>query len=264
MSNILAGGAVPIICGGDHSVSIPAARALSDHLGAKKKMEYLNFGAHLDMADQWGGEKITSVSAMARASELSNVDVKNVAGCEAVVATVLEALGGLDILVNNAGVGPVGPIEGCDEAMWDETLDVNLKGTFFCCRAALPTLRASRGNIVNVASDAGLMGDVNLSVYCASKGGVVNLTRALALELAPGVRVNCVCPGFIDTDMLHDDIEEADNPAAREQALIDYTPMKRLASPEEIGRAIAYLASDDARFVTGAAFQIDGGATAGR
>jgi NAD(P)-dependent dehydrogenase (short-subunit alcohol dehydrogenase family) len=132
--------------------------------------------------------------------------------------------------------------------MWDETLDVNLKGTFFCCRAALPTLRASRGNIVNVASDAGLMGDVNLSVYCASKGGVVN----------------CVCPGFIDTDMLHDDIEEADNPAAREQALIDYTPMKRLASPEEIGRAIAYLASDDARFVTGAAFQIDGGATAGR
>ena len=112
-------------------------------------------------------------------------------------------------------------------------------------------------------NDAGLMGDVNLSVYCASKGGIVNLTRAPALELAPDVRVNCVCPSFIDTDMGRDEIEKADDPAAAEQTLIDYSPMKRFATPEEIGRASAYLASDDARCVTGAAFRLDGGTTAG-
>lgn len=190
--------------------------------------------------------------------------IGTVAGCEAAIAAAVGALGGLDILVNNAGVSHDGPIENYDEATWDETLGVNLKGTFFCIKAALPALRASRGNIVNVASDAGLMGDVNLSVYCASKGGVVNLTRALALELAPDIRVNCVCPGFIDTDMGRNEIEKADDPAAAEQALIDYSPMKRFATPEEIGQAIAYLASDDARYVTGAAFQIDGGTTAGR
>ena len=144
-------------------------------------------------------------------------------------------------------------------------LDINLKGTFFCIRAALAALRNSKGNIVNVASDAGLIGELGLTVYCASKGGVVNMTRAMALELAPDVRVNCVCPGYVDTDMVRrDGIEQADDPAAAERALINYTPLKRIATPGEIATAIVYLASDDARFVTGAAFQIDGGSTAGR
>jgi NAD(P)-dependent dehydrogenase (short-subunit alcohol dehydrogenase family) len=144
-------------------------------------------------------------------------------------------------------------------------LDVNLKGTFFCIRAALAALRDSKGNIVNLASDAGLIGELGLTVYCASKGGVVNMTRAMALELAPDVRVNCVCPGYVDTDMVRrDGIEQADDPAAAEQAVIDYAPLKRIATPGEIATAIVYLASDDARFVTGAAFQIDGGSTAGR
>ena len=235
-------------------------------IGRAAAQTFLNCGARVAVNGRTADSTATGIAALGGGERLVAApgNVGTAAGCEAVVATAIEALGSLDILVNNAGVGPMRPIEDCDEAMWDETLDVNLKGTFFCCRAALPTLRASRGNIVNVASDAGLMGDVNLSVYCASKGGVVNLTRALALELAPGVRVNCVCPGYIDTDMVHDDIEKADNSAAAEQALIDYTPMKRIASPEEIGQAIAYLASDDARFVTGAALQIDGGTTAGR
>ena len=144
-------------------------------------------------------------------------------------------------------------------------LDVNLKGTFFCIRTALAALRDSKGNIVNLASDAGLIGELDSTVYCASKGGVVNMTRAMALELAPDVRVNCVCPGYVDTDMVRrDGIEQADDPAAAEQAVINYAPLKRIATPAEIATAIVYLASDDARFVTGAAFQIDGGSTAGR
>jgi NAD(P)-dependent dehydrogenase (short-subunit alcohol dehydrogenase family) len=191
-------------------------------------------------------------------------DLGTVTGCEAAVKTAIRALGGLDVLVNCGGIGPTGPMECVDEAIWDETLNVNLKGVFFCARAALDALRESGGNIVNIASDAGLMGTADLVVYCASKGGVVNMTRAMALELAPRVRVNSVCPGYVDTDMVRRDyIDQSAEPARTEQSLIDYAPLKRIATPEEIARSILYLASDDARFVTGAALQIDGGTTAG-
>ena len=132
-------------------------------------------------------------------------DIATMAGCAAAVATAAAGLGGLDVLVNSAGVGGSGRIEDVDEAAWDRMLDINLKGTFFCIRAALPALRASGGNIVNVASDAGLIGERGLAVYGASKGGVVNMTRAMALELAPGIRVNSICPGYVDTDMVRRD-----------------------------------------------------------
>jgi NAD(P)-dependent dehydrogenase (short-subunit alcohol dehydrogenase family) len=191
-------------------------------------------------------------------------DVATASGCEAVVYAAIKGLGGLDVLVNSAGVARSGHMEDFDEAAWDQMLDVNLKGSFFCVRSALAALRDSKGNIVNLASDAGLIGVPDLTVYCASKGGVVNMTRAMALELAPDIRVNCVCPGYVDTDMVRrDGIEQADNPAVAEQALMNEAPLKRIATPGEIATAILYLASDDARFVTGAAFQIDGGTTAG-
>ena len=191
-------------------------------------------------------------------------DVSSVAGCEAVVGAAVEELGGLDILVNSAGVAFFLPLDDSDEAVWDATLDTNLKGTFFCMRAAADPLRESGGNIVNVASDAGLIGEKGLSVYCASKGGVVNLTRAMALELAPAVRVNCVCPGYVDTDMVRrDGIDQADDPQAAEQTIVDYAPLKRISKPTEIAKAIAYLAGEDAVFITGSALQIDGGSTAG-
>ena len=191
-------------------------------------------------------------------------DVASAAGCRGIVAAALEGLGGLDVLVNSAGIGRSGPIERCDEASWDEMIDVNLKGTFFCIQACLEALRDSGGNIVNVASDAGLIGQVGLAAYCASKGGVVTMTRAMALELAPTIRVNCVCPGYVDTDMVRrDGIDRAKDPAAAERWMADYAPLRRIAAANEIASAILYLASDRARFVTGAAFQIDGGTTAG-
>jgi NAD(P)-dependent dehydrogenase (short-subunit alcohol dehydrogenase family) len=194
-------------------------------------------------------------------------DIGTVAGCEAAVAAALEGLGGLDVLVNSAGVAEGRRIEKTDEALWDATLDVNLKGTFFTVRAALPALRSAQAgaNIVNVASDAGLSGTAGLTVYCASKGGVVNLTRAMAIELAPALRVNCVCPGYVDTDMVRRDyIEQAKDPAALEAEVAGYAPLKRMARPEEIAGAILYLASPAAAFVTGTALVIDGGSTAGR
>jgi len=189
-------------------------------------------------------------------------DIGTVSGCESLVAAAISGLGGLDILVNSAGIGQGRPIEDCDEAMWDAHTDVNLKGLFFCCRAALSELRKSNGNIVNIASDAGLMGCPGLTVYCGTKGGVVNMSRAMAIEIAP-VRVNCVCPGYVDTDMIRNSINKAKDPAALEKKWADYAPLKRLGAPAEIAQAVLYLASSDASFVTGAALAIDGGTTAG-
>ena len=192
-------------------------------------------------------------------------DVSEVAGCEAVVNRAIDLLGGLDVLVNSAGVAFFETIEDSDEAIWNATINTNLKGTYFFIRTALPALRSGHGNVVNVASDAGLQGETGLTAYCASKGGVVNLTRALAMELAPAVRVNCVCPGYVDTDMVRrDGIDKTEDPAAEERRLINLAPLKRFAQPEEIGQAIAYLASAKAINVTGTALQIDGGSTAGQ
>ena len=225
-------------------------------------------GARVAVNGRTSGSTSAAIAALGGGEALAAApgDVASAEGCREIVGAAVEALGGLDILVNCAGVGDKGRIEEIDEAFWDRMLDVNLKGTFFCIRWALEALRESGGNIVNVASDAGLMGDVGSgSVYCASKGGVVNMTRAMALELAPNLRVNCVCPGYVDTDMVRrDGIERADDPAAAERELVDYAPMKRIATPGEIASAILYLASEEARFVTGAALQIDGGSTVGK
>ena len=192
-------------------------------------------------------------------------DVATVAGCEAVVGAALDALGGLDVLVNSAGVAKARTIENCDEALWDRIIDINLKGTFFCIRAALPALRESHGNIVNVASESGLVGNQTLSIYCASKGGVVLLSQALSVEFAPVVRINCVCPGYVDTDMVRRDyIDNTDDPAATLAVVEAAAPMARMARPDEIAASILYLASDAAGFVTGAALAIDGGSVASR
>lgn len=227
---------------------------------------FLNAGAHVAVNGRSSESVSAAIAAMKEPARLFAApgDVGKVAGCAAAVTSAIEHLGGLDVLVNSAGIGVDLPLEESDEALWDTTMNVNLKGTFFCCKAALGALRESKGNIVNIASDAGLMGNLNSSVYCASKGGVVNLTRAMALELAPDVRVNCVCPGYVDTDMVRRDwIEQDVNPEALEQRLRNYAPMKRIATPQEIAASVLYLASHEARFITGSALQIDGGATAG-
>ncbi len=190
-------------------------------------------------------------------------DLVDAAGCRAVAEKAIEALGGLDVLVNNAGVYRSGPAESFEEAEWDRMMGVNLKATYFCTVAALEPLRRAKGNIVNTASESGVIGNYNSAAYCASKGGVINLTRSLALELAPTVRINCVCPGGVDTEMLRADGELAGDLAGYMKTMNAYAPLKRIARPQEIAKLIAYLASDDAGFVTGAAWSIDGGSTAG-
>lgn len=180
-----------------------------------------------------------------------------------VVAAAVEAMGGLDVLVNNAGVFRQGPMESFDEAEWDFTFAVNLKAAYFAIQAALPSLREAGGNIVNVASESGLQGNRECAVYCATKGGMVNMTRALALELAPQVRINCVCPGSVDTDMIAEEAARSGDAGGYLRSLEANYPLKRMARPAEIAEAIAYLASPAAAYVTGSALSIDGGATAG-
>jgi NAD(P)-dependent dehydrogenase (short-subunit alcohol dehydrogenase family) len=143
-------------------------------------------------------------------------------------------------------------------------MNVNLKGTFFTSRAALPALKERGGAIVNLASDAALLGYADSSVYCASKGGVAALTRAMALELVPHVRVNCVCPGWVDTDMARAFAAASADPDMARREMAAFSPMGRVASPREIARAILFLASPDAGFITGVALPLDGGETAGR
>ncbi len=243
-----------LITGSSRGIGYAAARA------------FLERGARVAVN---GRSEASVAAAMASLGETDRVvaapgDVASATSCAAVVEGATAGLGGLDVLVNSAGICTYASIAESDEALWDRTLDINLKGSFFCARAALPALRERRGAIVNLASDAGLMGSAGLTVYCASKGGVVNLTRALAYELAPEVRVNCVCPGFVDTDMVRRDyIEASDDPAETERQAIDYSPMKRMAQPREVAKVIVYLASEDAGFITGAALPIDGGGTAG-
>ncbi len=191
-------------------------------------------------------------------------DTSTAAGCKAVVAAACDGLGGLDVLVNNAGSGGGGPTEELDEELWDRVIDTNLKGTFFCTKYALPALSQARGAIVNMASVRAVQGASGGSIYCASKGGVVAMTRAWAIEFAPDVRVNALCPGPIDTDMLQAlAVRMAGSVEAGYAALSESVPLGRVAHASEMADAALYLASDQASYVTGIAMLADGGSSAG-
>jgi NAD(P)-dependent dehydrogenase (short-subunit alcohol dehydrogenase family) len=204
-------------------------------------------------------------AARARAPEILPVigDISNRAGAHAVVNAAVETLRGLDVLVNSAGVFAEVAVADVTQEYWDETIRTNLGGTFFCAQAALTALAATTGNIVNVASDAGLIGYPNGAAYSAAKGGVVNLTRALAVELAGSVRVNCVCPGNVETDMILQAASASGDPERYLERARARAHIKRMAQPEEVAAAILYLASAEAASTTGAALVVDGGGIAG-
>jgi len=191
-------------------------------------------------------------------------DVSNSADAENMVQTTVNQFGKLDILVNNAGILSYGNVEKTSEDDWDSVIDVNLKGTFLCSKFALPYLRRTKGVIVNVSSSDGLVAEPNVVAYCASKGGVVLLTKAMALDHAKeGVRVNCVCPGSIMTHMLEQDLSQSGltrDKYFKETAEIH--PIRRIGDPEEVAKTVLFLSSDDASFVTGAILSVDGGLVA--
>ncbi|MDB5946897.1 MAG: 3-oxoacyl-[acyl-carrier-protein] reductase-like protein [Ramlibacter sp.] len=186
-------------------------------------------------------------------------DVSKLRQVEALVQAAVKRFGGLHVMVNNAGVAPEGKVTEASEADWEEVMAINAGGVFHGCRAAMPHLIASKGCIVNMASVSGLGGDWGLSFYNASKGAIINFTRALALDHGPdGVRVNAVCPSFTLTPMTQD-MQQDKKLLAKFRERI---PLGRPAQPSEIASVVAFLASDDASMVTGVALPVDGGVTA--
>ena len=185
-------------------------------------------------------------------------DVSNKAQVQALVQQVLDSYGGLDVLVNNAGIIRDNLISNISEQDWDQVLDVNLKGAFLCCQAVFPTLKQQRsGKIVNIVSRAWL-GSIGQANYTASKGGLVSLTRSLALEFARfQINVNAVAPGLIDTPMTQG------MPVEGRERLLRMQPTGKMGKVEDIAAAVAFLASEDAEFITGQVLHVDGGKSCG-
>jgi len=187
--------------------------------------------------------------------------VATVTGCQAIVEAAVKGLGGLDVLVNNAGTVTFESLDRATEADWDKVIDTNLKGVFFTTKFAVPHLRATKGNIVNMASNSGIMAAPILAIYGVSKAAVIHLTRHHALELGPDIRVNCVCPGPIDTDMLRRALVafEGDLEIGRKRWSENVPGLKRIGTVRDIAASVLFLASDLAGYMTGTAQVVDGG-----
>jgi 2-hydroxycyclohexanecarboxyl-CoA dehydrogenase len=201
-----------------------------------------------------------AVASFGRRAIAVGMDVADEASVRGGVASVTERLGPVDVLVNNAGVDVIGPFIDSTEEAWGRIIAVNLVGTLRCCREVAPGMaERGSGTIVNIASDAGKVGSSGEAVYSATKGGIIAFSKTLARELAAtGITVNCVCPGPTDTALLGQ-VAEA-NPRLR-GALERAIPLRRVARPEEIANAVAFLAAPDASYITGQALSVSGGLT---
>jgi NAD(P)-dependent dehydrogenase (short-subunit alcohol dehydrogenase family) len=206
-----------------------------------------------EVADALGGS-LAPVSFV-RADVTSEEDVA------AVVASTIDRLGGLDVLVANAGIDVPFDAAAMTGSEWDDFFAIDLKSLWLCAKHALPTMRARRrGSIVNIASIHAFVTSTGKFPYAAAKSGVVGLTRSLALDEGPyGIRVNAVCPGYTRTRMVMAGIESSDDPAAAEREMLAIHPLGRIAEPGEIANVVAFLASDEASFMTGASVLVDGG-----
>ncbi|MFN8622657.1 MAG: SDR family oxidoreductase [Chloroflexota bacterium] len=217
--------------------------------------------ADLDLA---GVRETASLAPRGRVTAL-RVDVRSVKSVDAFAARVAAKHPQIDLLVNNAGIEILGSIEEVDPDAWDLVMDVNLRGTYLVSRALLPLIRAraaetGRAAVVHNASLMGLVSSRRLAAYCATKAGVVSLTRSMALDLAEtGIRVNCVCPGIIHTPMLEARFALEPDRAAAYRRTTQRPPVHHIGRPQDVAAAIAYLGSDEARFVTGVPLTIDGG-----
>jgi 3alpha(or 20beta)-hydroxysteroid dehydrogenase len=240
-------GKVALISGGARGMGAAHARMLVDE-GAKVVIG--------DILDEDGKALADEIGDAARYVHL---DVTQAEDWDAAVATAVNEFGKLNVLVNNAGIVALGQIGQFDMAKWQKVIDVNLTGTFLVSQAALPHLLENGGNIVNVASTAGLIGQPYSAAYCASKGGVVMLTKAMAYEyIERGIRVNAVAPGGIQTNLM----ESFGFPENSSRKLFyKITSPMGFAQPEEVAGLMAFLASDEARYMTGTVVPIDGGMT---
>jgi 3-oxoacyl-[acyl-carrier protein] reductase len=240
-------GKVAVVTGGARGIG----RAISETL-AKRGADIVIGDIQLELAEATARELATATGRKVIACQ---VNVASLESANALVASTLEAFGRLDILVNNAGVTRDKLVMRMEEADWDLVLDVNLKGTFNCSKAAFrPMMKQRSGRIVNISSVSGQAGQVGQANYSASKAGVIGLTKALAREFATrNITVNAVAPGFVPTALT------VDLPAELKESMLKLTPLGRMGTPEEIAYAVAFLASDEASYITGQVLAVDGG-----
>jgi 3-oxoacyl-[acyl-carrier protein] reductase len=219
-------------------------------------------GAHVACVDCDGAQLDATVRALHGPGSAFGLvaDVGIAADIERAAADALGRLQGLDILVNNAGINASGSVDTLDPADWDRVIAVNLSSVFRMCRAVWPTfVRQKSGAIVNMSSIMGLVPVRASFAYCSTKAAIIALTKSLAADGAPlGIRVNCVCPGFVQTPIM----DRAHSPAAQ-QRIVAQIPAQRMATPEEIAAAFAWLASDEASYANGTTLLLDGAASAG-
>lgn len=225
-------------------------------------------GAAVTLADidEAGGQEVArEIEAAGGQAQFVACDVTRAEDCQRVVERAVERFGGLDVLFNNAGIAVRRSVVDLDEADWDRSMNVNAKSVYLMSKYTIPHLQqAGGGSIVNMSSGWGLVGGGNAVAYCASKGAVVLMTKATAIDFGPdNIRVNCLCPGDTDTNMLRDEAQQLGEAEADFLAGAASRPLGRVGRPEEIAQAALFLASDASSYVTGAAMVVDGGGLAG-
>jgi 3-oxoacyl-[acyl-carrier protein] reductase len=220
-----------------------------------------SFGTHVVVNYVKDEAAATATVEMARAhgakAQAIQADVSQIDEAERLLKQTVEHFGQVDFLICNAGIWEGGPVESISEELWDKTMEINLKGTWSVCRAAVPLMKNQRyGRIVIVSSTAGQRGEANVSNYAASKGGQISFTKSLAPELATfGINVNCVAPGWVETEMTKDALADA----AQLESILKTIPLGRVATPEEIAGPIVFLCSQWAAHITGEVLNVNGG-----
>ena len=237
-------------------------------IGRATALLFATQGAGVTLADhdEEAGAKVAQVILdHGGRAQFSACDVSRSADCERVVREATQAFQGLDIVVNSAGIIVRRSVVDLDEADWDRVMDVNVKSVYLICKYAIPLmLWEGGGSVINIASGWGLVGGPNAAVYCASKGAVVQLTRAMAIDYGPqNVRVNCICPGDTDTRMLQEEARQLGVNTACFLKDAAKRPLGRIGSPDEIAQAALFLATDASSYMTGSVMVVDGGGLAG-
>jgi meso-butanediol dehydrogenase / (S,S)-butanediol dehydrogenase / diacetyl reductase len=217
----------------------------------------------LDRDKAAGQQTVESIRAETGEAVFCYADVSKSSDMQKSVDSTLERYGRLDVLVNNAAMQIMAKLVDTSEEVWDQIQNVNLKGVFLGCKFAIPAmLQAGGGSIVNIASVLGFVGDPDLAAYCAAKGGVIALTRVAALTYGPqGIRVNCICPGDVETPLVHAYFDKDSDPARLRAEVYSKYALRRIATPNEVANAVLFLASDASSFVTGIALVVDGALT---